>query len=142
MWGEQGKRRAQPMKSNATRYSKQRELVCQTVKTLCDHPTAEEIYEKAQQDCPNLSLGTVYRNLNLLVESGRVRRVSIPGQPDRFDHTLREHSHLYCTRCGAVVDLQLDDMALQALLAGQEGRVEGYSLTLFGVCGACCRKGK
>ena len=58
------------------RYSKQRELVMQTVQQLCDHPTAEEIYDKAAQECPNLSLGTVYRNLNSLVEAGRVRRVS------------------------------------------------------------------
>ena len=70
------------------RYSKQRELVMQTVQQLCDHPTAEEIYDKAAQECPNLSLGTVYRNLNSLVEAGRVRRVSIPGKADRFDHTL------------------------------------------------------
>ena len=69
------------------RYSKQRELVMQTVQQLCDHPTAEEIYDKAAQECPNLSLGTVYRNLNSLVEAGRVRRVSIPGKADRFDHT-------------------------------------------------------
>ena len=84
------------------RYSKQRELVMQTVERLCDHPTAEEIYDKAAQECPNLSLGTVYRNLNSLVEAGRVRRVSIPGKADRFDHTLPWHSHLYCTVCGSV----------------------------------------
>ena len=66
------------------RYSKQRELVMQTVQQLCDHPTAEEIYDKAAQECPNLSLGTVYRNLNSLVEAGRVRRVSIPGKADRL----------------------------------------------------------
>ena len=86
------------------RYSKQRELVMQTVERLCDHPTAEEIYDKAAQECPNLSLGTVYRNLNSLVEAGRVRRVSIPGKADRFDHTLPWHSHLYCTVCGGVTD--------------------------------------
>ena len=68
------------------RYSKQRELVMQTVENLCDHPTAEEIYDTAAKECPGLSLGTVYRNLNSLVEAGRVRRVSIPGQADRFDH--------------------------------------------------------
>ena len=70
------------------RYSKQRELVMQTVQNLCDHPTAEEIYDAAVKECPGLSLGTVYRNLNSLVDAGRVRRVSIPGKADRFDHTL------------------------------------------------------
>ena len=69
------------------RYSKQRELVMQTVQNLCDHPTAEEIYDAAVKECPGLSLGTVYRNLNSLVDAGRVRRVSIPGKADRFDHT-------------------------------------------------------
>ena len=63
------------------RYSKQRELVMQTVQALCDHPTAEEIYDAAVKECPGLSLGTVYRNLNSLVDAGRVRRVSIPGKP-------------------------------------------------------------
>ena len=73
------------------RYSKQRELVMQTVQNLCDHPTAEEIYDAAVKECPGLSLGTVYRNLNSLVDAGRVRRVSIPGKADRFDHTLPWH---------------------------------------------------
>ena len=82
------------------RYSKQRELVLRKVEELCDHPTAEEIFDKAAPECPGLSLGTVYRNLNSLVEAGRVRRVSIPGKADRFDHTLRWHSHLYCNACG------------------------------------------
>ena len=82
------------------RYSKQRELVLHTVEQLCDHPTAEEIFDKAAPECPGLSLGTVYRNLNSLVEAGMVRRVSIPGRADRFDHTLCWHSHLYCTACG------------------------------------------
>ena len=77
------------------RYSKQRELVLHTVEQLCDHPTAEEIFDKAAPECPGLSLGTVYRNLNSLVEAGMVRRVSIPGRADRFDHTLCWHS-----RCG------------------------------------------
>lgn len=86
------------------RYSKQRELVMQTVQNLCDHPTAEEIYDAAVKECPGLSLGTVYRNLNSLVDAGRVRRVSIPGKADRFDHTLPWHSHLYCTVCGSVAD--------------------------------------
>ena len=80
------------------RYSKQRELVLQKVEQLCDHPTAEEIYGEAVKDCPGLSLGTVYRNLNSLVDAGRVRRVSIPGKADRFDHTLCWHSHLLLHR--------------------------------------------
>ena len=103
------------------RYSKQRELVMQTVQNLCDHPTAEEIYDSAAKECPGLSLGTVYRNLNSLVEAGRVRRVSIPGKADRFDHTLPWHSHLYCTVCGSVTDADVDEKQVMKLVKNQKG---------------------
>ena len=107
------------------RYSKQRELVMQQVEALQDHPTAEEIYHHARKECPGLSLGTVYRNLNSLVEAGRVRRVSIPGQPDRFDHTLPWHGHLYCTCCGRVEDLAL---------------ITDCVVTWIGLCEQCARQ--
>ena len=106
------------------RYSKQRELVLHTVEQLCDHPTAEEIYDTAAKECPGLSLGTVYRNLNSLVEAGMVRRVSIPGRADRFDHTLCWHSHLYCTACGGVVDADVDEKQVMKLVRNQKGVVQ------------------
>ena len=109
------------------RYSKQRELVMQTVQALCDHPTAEEIYDAAVKECPGLSLGTVYRNLNSLVDAGRVRRVSIPGKADRFDHTLPWHSHLYCT-----------EEQVMKLVRNQKGCVQDCAVVLIGVCEACC----
>ena len=122
------------------RYSKQRELVMQQVETLRDHPTAEEIYQHALKECPGLSLGTVYRNLNSLVEAGRVRRVSIPGQPDRFDHTLPWHGHLYCTCCGQVEDLDLDPGLVRQLLSGQPGRITDCVVTWIGLCERCSRQ--
>ena len=120
------------------RYSKQRELVMQTVQALCDHPTAEEIYDAAVKECPGLSLGTVYRNLNSLVDAGRVRRVSIPGKADRFDHTLPWHSHLYCTVCGSVTDAEVDEEQVMKLVRNQKGCVQDFAVVLIGVCEACC----
>lgn len=122
------------------RYSKQRELVLQKVEALCNHPTAEEIYEAAAPECPGLSLGTVYRNLNSLVEAGRVRRVPIPGKSDRFDHTLRPHSHLYCTQCGSVVDIELDESRVLKLARAAGGHIDGCVVTFYGVCEACGRQ--
>ena len=110
----------------------------QTVENLCDHPTAEEIYDTAAKECPGLSLGTVYRNLNSLVEAGRVRRVSIPGQADRFDHTLAWHSHLYCTVCGGVTDAEVDEKQVTKLVRGQKGQVQDCAVVFIGVCESCC----
>ncbi len=112
------------------RYSKQRELVLHTVEQLCDHPTAEEIFDKAAPECPGLSLGTVYRNLNSLVEAGMVRRVSIPGRADRFDHTLCWHSHLYCTACGGVVD-HAPKSRQKAELPQKDSEICGFPLALM-----------
>ena len=67
------------------RYSKQRELVLQKVEQLCDHPTAEEIFDLAARECPGLSLGTVYRNLNSLVEAGRTGPIPRQLQNKHFD---------------------------------------------------------
>ena len=123
------------------RYSKQRELVLRTVEQLCDHPTAEEIFDKAAPECPGLSLGTVYRNLNSLVEAGMVRRVSIPGRADRFDHTLCWHSHLYCTACGGVVDADVDEKQVMRLVRRQKDVVvQDCAVVLFGLCEACAKK--
>ena len=123
------------------RYSKQRELVLQTVEELCDHPTAEEIFDKAAPECPGLSLGTVYRNLNSLVDAGKVRRVSIPGKADRFDHTLRWHSHLYCSACGNVVDAEVDEKQVMKLVRRQKDVVvQDCAVVLFGLCEECAKK--
>ncbi len=122
------------------RYSKQRDLVMQKVEQLCNHPTAEEIYEHAVKECPGLSLGTVYRNLNSLVESGLVRRVSIPGKADRFDHTLPWHSHMYCTVCGSVTDADVDAKRVMKLVKNQKGVVQDCAVVLIGICEGCCAK--
>lgn len=120
------------------RYSRQRELVLNQVLARCDHPTAEQIYSALRPQCPGLSLGTVYRNLNGLVEMGRLRRVTIPGQADRFDRTLAEHDHLFCRSCGRVVDVQLERAALDEVCrACPDARIEWYSVNLVGVCADC-----
>ena len=107
------------------RYSKQRELVLQKVEQLCDHPTAEEIYDEAVKECPGLSLGTVYR---------------IPGKADRFDHTLCWHSHMYCTVCCGVVDADVDEKQVMKLVKNQKGVVQDCAVVLFGVCEECLKK--
>lgn len=87
------------------KYSRQRELILDVVRHSDDHPTADTIYARVRAQDPKVSLGTVYRNLNLLCENGRLLKVPIPGASDRFDHTLVDHAHAYCTQCGSVTDV-------------------------------------
>ncbi|MCF2556565.1 MAG: transcriptional repressor [Bacteroidales bacterium] len=125
------------------RYSRQKEMVLNEVLSRCDHPTADEIYTSVRAKCPGISLGTVYRNLNSLVEMGSVRRVGIPGKADRFDRTLEQHNHMYCLECGCVQDVLVDEEALRAVLEKTpELQLEGYSLTLYGRCPGCRRKAR
>ena len=78
------------------KYSKQREMIYNCIKDNLMHLTADAIYEMLKKDNPNLSLGTVYRNLSRLADHDMIRKVSIPGYPDRFsDGTLEDHFHFY-----------------------------------------------
>ena len=84
------------------RYSHQRELILREVLSRSDYPTAEQICTSLRAVCPRLSLGTVYRDLNTLVDIGKVRRVSIPGEADRFEGPQEDHQQLYCRSCQKV----------------------------------------
>mgnify|MGYP005982701433 CR=1 FL=1 len=122
------------------KYSRQRELILETVQRSDDHPTADTIYTRVRAQDPKVSLGTVYRNLNLLCENGQLLKVPIPGASDRFDHTLPWHSHLYCTVCGSVTDAEVDEKQVMKLVKNQKGYVQDCAVVLIGVCEVCCEK--
>ena len=120
------------------RYSHQRELILREVLKRTDHPTAEQICTSLRVDCPRLSLGTVYRDLNTLVEIGKIRRVSIPGEADRFDGQTECHQHLWCTKCHQVESLYIDPEKLSELVKACPGIMpEDWNLTVFGLCSKC-----
>ena len=119
-------------------YSWQRQLILETVKESCAHLTAAQVYERAVKQCPRLSLGTVYRNLNQLSELGMLRRVGVPGEADRFDAELPVHQHLYCRRCKQVFNLNVPGAPIEEMIARCEGiRAETYNLIVTGLCPAC-----
>ena len=103
------------------RYSHQRELILREVLSRSDYPTAEQICTSLRAVCPRLSLGTVYRDLNTLVDIGKVRRVSIPGEADRFEGPQEDHQQLYCRSCQKVKSIHISDAKLKALIVGREG---------------------
>ncbi len=86
--------------------TKQKLIISQIVETSHNHPTAEEIYMEAKKQIPSIAVGTVYRNLNRMVEDGEIRRISIPGKPDHYDQIRIKHSHIWCIRCGKISDVE------------------------------------
>lgn len=118
------------------RYSRQRELIYQALKHTKEHPTAEMIYQALKPDNPRLSLGTVYRNLNLLAREGRITRMPFP--VERYDADTSPHPHFACSRCGSVRDLDLPYNAeLDRAAAGCGCRVTGHRIVFDGLCARC-----
>ncbi|GFN35685.1 Fur family transcriptional regulator [Tepidimicrobium xylanilyticum] len=124
------------------RYSAQKMMIEDALMKL-DHPTATEIYEYIREFYPNISLGTVYRNLGLMAESGEVLRITLGDAPDRFDINTHDHIHVMCRKCGEVFDAEIDN--LKELLTEMDQYLEGYtgvhienrSMYFKGVCSSC-----
>ena len=89
-----------------TRDTKQRRLVLEAVRSRCDHPSADEIYIDVREKDGKISRGTVYRNLNVLSQSGEIRHIKVPAA-DRYDVRLDNHYHMFCVGCGTVIDAPL-----------------------------------
>ena len=90
------------------KYSRQRDIIFNILKSLTSHPTAEEIYVLAKEQEPNISRGTVYRNLAFLVEKDMIIKISMENGPERYDYIRKEHSHVICANCGKVWDFYYD----------------------------------
>ncbi|MCI9150000.1 MAG: transcriptional repressor [Lachnospiraceae bacterium] len=123
------------------KYSRQRECIKNFLLNRYDHPTAETVYLGIKEEFPNISLGTVYRNLSLLAELGEIIKISTSG-PDRFDGHTEPHYHFFCDSCGQVMDLNMDSVDHVNLLAEHnfEGHVERSVIHFYGQCPACLKR--
>lgn len=122
------------------KYSRQREIVKRALAERIDHPTADEIYQSIHEIDPNISLATVYRNLNLLSEMGEIARVRFCGDSDRYESRTDEHFHFMCKKCGKVLDLNIKAPLekMDALISQEMGaNVNGHDLIAYGVCKEC-----
>ena len=88
----------------------QKDLVRNTVYEMRRHVTANEVYEFIKEAYPTIGKGTVYRNLDILVEEGELRKVEVPNGPNRFDFTLKNHYHVRCIKCGEIFDVDMDQI--------------------------------
>ncbi len=123
------------------KYSRQRESIKEYLNSTCEHPTADTVYLHVKQEYPNISLGTVYRNLNLLADLGEVTKISTPQGGDRFDGHTHPHYHFCCTTCGNVIDLDLDELQFinKEVEKDFDGIIESHTMMFYGTCGACLK---
>lgn len=123
-------------------FSRQRELIYEQVKNHPVHPTADEVYSALKKDCPNLSLGTVYRNLNLLSKSGMLLKIHIGGGKDRFDGRTDAHCHFFCEVCGRVFDVEDESIngIKQRVFSNDGHTVTEIGINLRGTCRECSDK--
>jgi Fur family peroxide stress response transcriptional regulator len=124
------------------KYSRQREAVRQFLAGRTDHPTAETIYAGLRVNIPNISLGTVYRNLSLLSDTGEIQKLSGNGGSDRFDPNPAPHYHFHCEVCGCVDDIPMTSMDSLNQLAQAHlgGVVRTHTLIFHGTCARCLAK--
>ena len=125
------------------KHSKQRDIILNDILKRCDHPTAEMIYESVRKENPNISLGTVYRNLNLLAELGNIRKINMPSSSDRFDKTLENHYHLYCDNCNSVTDIMINNCDnMNEVVEKQNGcKIISHDIMFIGICKNCKKEG-
>lgn len=123
------------------RNTKQRTLILDIVRAHGDHPTAEDIYRDVHEQNPKVSRGTVYRNLNLLEETGDIISIEVPGG-NRFDRRCDPHAHVICCSCGAVCDAMVEhDHTLDSMVERQTDYIITRHETLFyGICPSCQEK--
>ncbi|MGI6109308.1 MAG: Fur family transcriptional regulator [Eubacteriaceae bacterium] len=121
--------------------TKQRRLILDIIEQSHEHLTAEEIYVLARQSCPRIAVGTVYRNLNVLTESGLIGKISMINQPDRYDRVSEKHHHLICSECGKIEDAPFTGID-EFLQAQTDQTITGYELNVFHVCEECRLKNK
>ena len=118
------------------RFSRQRQLIYDIIKGRCDHPTADMIYQSAREVEPNISLGTVYRNLKLLADEGDIITLETEDKRLHYDGDTSRHSHFICNSCGHIIDLfkpaetpkELKEMGLT---------VTGEKCVYYGLCTKC-----
>jgi len=125
------------METIKQRYSKQRDTILSVLQTTTVHPTADWIYKETRKHIPNISLGTVYRNLNQLVETGKVIKLKDDTQV-RYDGNIGRHDHFRCKQCGKWYDVNLLDSDLIQQFNKDNGfTIESFQFELEGTCEKC-----
>lgn len=124
------------------RMTKQRAVIYDYIKTHRTHPTANEVHTALSQHYPEMSLATVYRNLNLLAETGMLLKITMPSAPDRFDGDIHPHYHFLCTECGKVDDIHIpyEDALDLSAKAHCPHQINEHEVYFKGTCEDCLKE--
>ncbi len=114
----------------------QRQLILEILKSTTAHPTADWIYEQARKEIPNISLGTVYRNLKILKEEGLIIELT-DGKQSRFDARIDNHYHFKCEKCGSIYDIEPEDIEINHSLEFKGFSIDTVDVNITGVCSKC-----
>ncbi len=122
--------------------TKQRKHIIETLKEVDTHPTADSVYEMVREKLPNVSMGTVYRNLKVLSKNGYIQRLDTVGLQKHYDGNTENHHHIVCEKCDRVSDLPVD---MRVYFSINEEKVEGfkvtgYSFMMQGICPECMKE--
>jgi len=123
------------------KYSRQRESIKENLMNRRDHPTADMVYSDIRQIYPNISLGTVYRNLALLSDRGEIMKIHTKDGALHFDRNTDPHVHFVCSYCGRITDFEapLTETVKAAASEDFPGRIDECTVTFYGLCAECVK---
>lgn len=126
------------------KYSRQREAIKLFLENRTDHPTADVVYTSLRKEYPNISLGTVYRNLALLSDLGEIARIPTGAGAEHYDGDIRPHHHFICKHCHQIYDLEMDniDSIMDVAAKNFQGRIDSYRANFYGICKHCIDDGE
>lgn len=121
------------------RNTEQRRVILQELAKVDTHPTANDVYQMVRKRLPHISLGTVYRNLEILSQTGKIKTIELAGKEKRFDGRTDTHYHVRCVKCGRLEDVPIQIIPnIDEALKGLTGyRILGHRLEFVGVCPRC-----
>jgi len=126
------------------RRSRQRDRILALLKSTGAHPTANWLFGRLKKEFPTISMGTVYRNIGILVQQGLISRIAFGSTFDRLDANITGHYHFICERCDAIIDLKLPvARSLEKQVPASRGfEVHRHAVEFYGLCPKCSRRAR
>lgn len=132
------------LKDRKFRITRQRQLILEEIKKTDSHPTADQLYQRVRRRLPRISLGTIYRNLEILSEKGLIQKLELGGTQRRYDSEARNHYHIRCIYCDEVKDMPIKPLTdFDKIFSNiSDYQILGHRLEFLGICPRCNKKRK